>query len=71
MLGRRCWELEMKMQEKGVWKSTKRKRERLKGAIIKVRRRSKSSLEGKKNEDVNGNRKLFWKEVSKVNGAMG
>ena len=29
--GRRCWELEMKIQEKCVWKSTKRKREKLKG----------------------------------------
>ena len=27
MLGRRCWELEKKMRGKGVWKSTKRKRE--------------------------------------------
>ena len=30
-----------------VWKPTKRKRERLKGAFIKVRRSTKSSLEGK------------------------
>ena len=44
MLGR-CCELEMKMQGKGVWKSTKGKRERLKGAFIKVRRRFKNSLE--------------------------
>ena len=37
----------MKMQRKGVRKSTKRKRERLKGAFIKVKRRSKNSLEGR------------------------
>ena len=46
MLGR-CRELEMKMQGKGVWKFTKRKRERLKGAFIKVRRSSKNSLVGR------------------------
>ena len=40
MLGRKCWELKMKMQGKGVWKSTKRK----KGVFIKVRR-PKNSLE--------------------------
>ena len=47
MFGRRCWQLEMKMQEKGVWKSTKRKREKLKGVNIKIRRRSKSRFERK------------------------
>ena len=31
------WELEMKLQKKDVWKSTKRKTERIKGAFIKVR----------------------------------
>ena len=46
MLRRKCWELEMKMQEKGVWKSTKRKKERLKGTSIKVRK-SKNSLKGR------------------------
>ena len=35
----------MKMQEKGVCKSTKRKREGLKGAFIKIRR-PKNRLEG-------------------------
>ena len=35
MLGRGCWELEKKMQGKGIWKSTKRKIERFKGAFIK------------------------------------
>ena len=40
-------ELEMKMQGKGVWKYTRRKRERLKGAFIKVRMSSKNTLEGR------------------------
>ena len=35
-----------KMQKKGIWKSTKWKRERLKGTFIKGRR-SKNSLEGR------------------------
>ena len=47
ILLKRCWELEMKMRGKGVWKPTKRKREKLKGVFIKERRRSKNSLEGK------------------------
>ena len=47
MLGRRSWELEVKMKGKGIWKPTKRKIERLKGAFINVRRRSKNSLEGR------------------------
>ena len=37
----------VKMQGKGVWKPTKKKRKRLKGAFIKVRRKPKNSLEGK------------------------
>ena len=37
----------MKMKEKGVWKFTKRKGEKLKVAFIKVRRRSKKSLKGR------------------------
>ena len=59
----------MKLQGKGVWKSTKRKR--------KVKRCTYQSMEevqeqfGRKmNQGVNGNRKLFWKEVSKANGEM-
>ena len=47
-----------------IYKEEKRK---VKGAFIKVRRRSKK-FGRKTNHDVNGNRKLFWKEVSKANG---
>ena len=39
---KRCWELEMKMQGKGFCKSTKRKREGLKGAFIEERKRSRT-----------------------------
>ena len=45
ILGRIYWELDMKVQKKGVWNFTQRKIERLKGAFNKVRRRSKNSLE--------------------------
>ena len=68
MLGKRCWELEMKVQGKSVWKSTKRKIERLKCAFFKVGRRTKKRFGRKMNQDVCGNWKLFWKEVSKTNG---
>ena len=39
--------LEIKIPWKGFWKSTERKREQLKGRLIKVRRRSKNNLEGR------------------------
>ena len=46
-----AWKEVLGTRDKGaresVWKPTKRKRERLKGAFIKVRRRSKNSLEGR------------------------
>ena len=44
--GRRRYKKKRKKQGKDVWKSTKRKSERLKGAFIKVRRRSKKSWGG-------------------------
>ena len=40
-------ELEMKMQENSFWKSTKEKRERLKGLYVKAKRRFRNSLEGR------------------------
>ena len=57
----------MKMQEKGVWKPTNRKRKRLKGCIYQSKKEVQEQFGRKMNQDVNGNRKLFWKEVSKVN----
>ena len=53
-------EPEIRLQRIDVWKLTKKKRERLKGVYIRVKRR-------KIYQDMNGN-KLFWKEVNKVNG---
>ena len=49
------------MQNKDVLKFTMKKREKLKDVCIKQFGR-------KMNEDVNENRKLFWKEVSNANG---
>ena len=57
----------MKKQEKDVWKRTEKKRERLKGVYIyESKKKANEQFERKMNEDVNGNRKLFWKEVSNV-----
>ena len=39
LTGRSCWELDTKRLKKNVWKLTKKKRERLKGVYIGVRRR--------------------------------
>ena len=56
----------MKMQGKGVWKFIKRKREKLKGSQSKEE--VQEQFGRKMNQHLNGNRKLFWKEVSKANG---
>ena len=58
----------MKRQKKDVWKPTEKKRERLKGAIIRAKNKVNEQFGRKMNKDVNGNRKLFWKEVSNTKG---
>ena len=65
LLGRKCWETEKKRQKKDVWKFTK-KRECLK--VISKQEEVHEQFGRKINQDVNGNRKLFWKGVSMVNG---
>ena len=37
LLERRCWESEMKMQKKNVWKLTEKKRKRLKTVYIRIK----------------------------------
>ena len=69
--GRRCWHLAMKKQKKDVWKHTKKRRERLKGVYIRAKKKANEQFERKMNEDVNGNNKLFWKEVSNAKGRGG
>ena len=54
----------MKMQEKGVWKFIKRKRER---CIYQSRKEVQEQFGKMMNQYVNRNRKLFWKEISKDN----
>ena len=53
----------MKLQGKGVWKRTKRKIER----FYQSKKEVQEQFGRKMNQDVNGNIKLFWKEVSKAN----
>ena len=58
----------MKLQKKDVWRLVEKKREKIKRCIhISQQKGGKSKFCRKMNQDVNGNRKLFWKEVSKVN----
>ena len=47
------------------YKEEKRKVER---CIYQCKKEVREQFGRKMNQDVNGNRKLFWKEVSKVNG---
>ena len=60
----KCWEPEIKIKKKDVWKFTKKKSERLKGVYIKARRGFMNSLEG----ICEWKYEIFWKEVSKANG---
>ena len=66
-MGRRR-ELEMWLQKKDVWKLTKKKRERLKYVHIRAKREVNEEFERNMSQDVYGNRKLYWKELSKLNG---
>ena len=59
--------MEMKLQKKDVWKFTKKERERLKGVYIRAILREVNEQFGKKvNQDLNGNRKSFWKELRQI-----
>ena len=66
MLGKRCWEPKIKIQEKGVWNSIKKKKRKVKRCIYQTKEEVQEHFGRKMNQDVNGNRKLFWKVVSKV-----
>ena len=57
----------MKMQGKGVGKSTEEKR-KIKRCIYLSKKEVQEQCGRKMNQDVNGNRTLFLKEVSKTNG---
>ena len=54
------------MQEKGIWKSIKRKWKRLKDAFIKIRGGPRT-IQKEDESRCEWYRKLFWKEVIKVN----
>ena len=58
----------VKRQNKDVWKRTKKRREMLKCVYIRARKKVNEEFGRKMNEDVNGNSKLFWKEVSNAEG---
>ena len=48
-----------------MFREVKRK---VKGCIYHSKKKVNEQLGKKMNEDVNGNRKLFWKEASNANG---
>ena len=56
----------MKLQKKDVWKLIE-KRRKYKGVLIYHSKKEVSESCRKMNQDVNRNRKRFWKEVSEVN----
>ena len=51
--------------KEGVWKRTEKRRKRIKN---KSQMKVNEQFESKIIEDMNGNRKLFWKEVSNTKG---
>ena len=53
MLERKCWELEMNMQKKDVWKCTNKKRKRSKGIYNQSKKEVNEQFR-KRNQDMNG-----------------
>ena len=54
----------MKRQKKDVWKFNKEENRKVKKCIYHIKKKVNEQFEKKMNQDMNGNRKLFWKEVS-------
>ena len=54
----------MRLQKKYVRRFINKRKERLRGVYMRAKKKYM-------NHDVGGNRKLFWKEVGKVNGGKG
>ena len=57
----------MRLQKTDIWRFTKKKRVRLKGVYSRAKKEVNEQFGRKTNQDVDGNRKLLWKEMSKVN----
>ena len=58
----------MKIQKRDVRKFTKKKKRKVKRCIIQSKKEVSEKFGRKMNEDMNGNRKLFWKKVSNAKG---
>ena len=56
----------MKRKKKDAWKFTEKKRKNKK-VYISEKKEIHEQFGRKVSQDINGNRKLFWKEVSKAN----
>ena len=56
----------MRRQKKCAWKCTEKRK--VKRCIYQSKKKVNEQFGRKINEDVNGNRKLFWKEVSNMKG---
>ena len=56
----------MKKQYKDVWKRTKKRK--VKRCIVQSKKKVNKQFGRKMNEDMNGYRKLFWKQVSNAKG---
>ena len=52
----------MKMQNKDVWKFTKKKKRKVKRCIYQSKEELQEQFGRKINQNANGNMKLFWKE---------
>ena len=64
MLRGKYWGLEMKLQKKDVWNPIEKRK--VKRCIYHSKKGVNEHFGRKMSQDANGNRKLFWKEVSKV-----
>ena len=57
----------MRLQKRDVWRFTRKNREWLKG-LYQSTKEVNEQYGRKINQDVDGNRKLFWKEGNKMKG---
>ena len=60
-LGRRCWQLAVKTKERCM--EVYREEKRVKCSTYQSKKKVNEQFERKMNQDVNENRKLFWKHV--------
>ena len=71
MLGRRCWQPGDEEANERCMETYKEEKRKVNRFIFQKKKKVNEQFGRKINEDTNGNRKLFLKEVSNEKGARG